>query len=248
MKVVYIRFVKGTPSYVGEGSFERSQDLSPRNSFHKRFLEKHKVTHECSVVVSRHSDKVGSVLQEQGFIRWFGRRKTKSGPLTNILPFGDLGNGGKLPEDVETKRRQKIGETCRQNFKTGTQFENHGEKVSTGKTSSFHKKFGGLSRIVQSWWLRSREFPSPLPESNNRQHPELSHKVLQLLMKKEFPISILRRLRKGEDFGGKLEDVTHMEFETEWKRVKQGHSRVPRHFEKNVSKNNPNKHKTLKET
>lgn len=236
MKVVYLKLINLVPSYVGEGSLERSNDSSPRNNYHLRVLQGKNFPHECSVVVSKHSDKVGSVLQEQGFISWFGRRLTNEGTLTNILPFGDLGHEGKLPEEIETKRRNKIGQTVRENLDKVYYDSKHSEHISEGHEKRTRKLFGETGKRVQSWWLRSREFDSPLPESNNRQHPELSHKVLELLMEETFSLSIIRRLRKGFDFGGKLEDVTYEEFEKQWKRVKLETQRTPRHFEKNTKK------------
>jgi hypothetical protein len=80
--------------------------------------------------------------------------------------------------------------------------------------------------------LRSREFDSPIHPGGRNPHPELSHRVLQLLINENFSNHILKRLRRGEDFGGKLEDVTYEEFEKQWKRVKENHPPSKRWNEK----------------
>jgi hypothetical protein len=124
MKVVYIKFLNNTPFYVGEGSLSRADDNSARN---KLFKDVRGDQHLCTLVVSTDLDKTGAVLQEQGFIRWFGQRTKREGPLTNILPYGDSSSSSFHPldpknfdEEREKLRSQRVSETRLKKIEEGT--------------------------------------------------------------------------------------------------------------------------------
>ena len=86
MKITYIHIHKRTPRYIGEGKPGREKVLS-RGAIYGKFLRAHPGEHICILQLSKHSDKVGSVLQEQGFISWLGLKLTGQGSLLNSVSY-----------------------------------------------------------------------------------------------------------------------------------------------------------------
>ena len=111
MAQTYIHFLDRVPRYVGEGKPGREMDFSRRRNYtpHGRWLNKHRDEHICVLVTSRHSDKVGAKLQEQGLIMWLGRKIENKGPLLNFLPYGTLQDLTRVPDEV----RKKLGDVSR---------------------------------------------------------------------------------------------------------------------------------------
>lgn len=126
MKVTYLKLLEGKPLYVGEGSMSRALDPYRHNKVYQDKLKKYKDKHVCTLVLSKHSDKVGAVLQEQGLISWLGRLTTGDGPLTNCLPYGDVSFGSFYnlsPENYDSERERlrslRVSETRTKLFETG---------------------------------------------------------------------------------------------------------------------------------
>lgn len=126
MKVVYLKLLDNVPFYVGEGSTSRALDPDRNNKLYRDVLKKNKNKHLCTLILSKHLDKTGAVLQEQGFVRWFGRRLTNDGPLTNCLPYGDVSFGSFHPlspenydEERERLRSERVSKTRLLKTQTG---------------------------------------------------------------------------------------------------------------------------------
>lgn len=139
MKVVYLKVLEGKPLYVGEGTPSRAACPTRENKIYKDKLTKHKGKHVCTVILSKHTDKVGAVLQEQGFVKWFGRLSTGDGVLTNCLAYGDTSYGTFRPlaeenfdPERERLRSQRVSETRQRKLAEGTlnhcNWFNNGEK------------------------------------------------------------------------------------------------------------------------
>lgn len=177
MKVVYIKFVRDQPFYVGEGTEKRAEDNSARN---KLFKDVRGDQHICSLVVSTHHDKVGAILQEQGLIRWFGQRIKGEGPLTNILPWGDTSSGTFRPLDPENfdaererLRAQRVSETRLKMLDEGTLIgwpwwtngveETRALKCPEGwrsgrlQASDEAKQKQRKSKLGRTWWNNGKE-------------------------------------------------------------------------------------------
>ena len=173
-----------------------------RGSVYGKFLKKHKDAHICIVITSSHSDKVASVLQEQGFISWIGLRIEGKGTLMNVSRYGNLPN--KLPKEIERERVRKLSEAAKGDRK---RYEKVSRSLRTHKLKKFKKKHASIGKKVQSLYLRSKEVVTPY----SRNSDYWGEKVLRLCLG-DFPHSVFDRIKKGEDYGGKSEYVEEFFF------------------------------------
>jgi hypothetical protein len=181
VKVVYLKLLDLKPLYVGEGSTSRALDPDRNNKVYKDKLKKHKNKHVCSLILSKHSDKVGAVLQEQGFISWFGRLVTNDGPLTNCLPYGDTSFGSYKPlspENYDPERERlrslRVSQTRLQKIEDGTLLSGNWWNNGTKQTRSVdcpgpgwvrgqfdltdeHKQKLRDSKLGRRWWTNGKD-------------------------------------------------------------------------------------------
>lgn len=197
----YWHFLHNVPRYVGEGCESRPYSMK-RGSVYGRFLKKHSDSHVCVIVTSSHSDKVASVLQEQGFISWVGLRIEGNGTLMNVSRYGNLPS--KLPEEIEKERVRKSSEASRGDRK---RYEKVSRSLRLHKLKKFKKKHENIGKIVQSLYLRSKGVTTPY----SRNSDYWGEKVLRLCLG-DFPHSVFDRIKRGEDYGGKSEHVEEIFF------------------------------------
>ena len=180
MKVVYLKLLDGKPLYVGEGSERRARDPYRNNKVYQDKLKKHKNKHVCNLTLSKHGDKTAAVLQEQGFVSWFGRLVTNDGPLTNCLPYGDVSFGSFYalsPENYDPERErlrsERVSATRRRKLDEGTlvhcQWFNNGlEETMTHEqpegwrpgrlpTSDETKLLQRNSKLGRRWWTNGTD-------------------------------------------------------------------------------------------
>jgi hypothetical protein len=203
--VNYIHFLGFTPKYVGEGTTERSKKLSNRSAPYGDWLSKHRDEHICILIVSNNSDKVASLLNEQGTISWLGRKWSKEGTLYNLVPYG-TGTLGVSPE-----KRKEHSKKAKEWAEENPEILSKAGKISseTRRRRSFNKN-KELGKMVQSLWLRSKAQDSNPFHCGKPWGYALLKKCLG-----EFSIQIYRNVVKGVDYGGSetlIDDTCFTEF------------------------------------
>jgi hypothetical protein len=170
------------------------------------WLKKHSGDHICILQTSKHLSKAGAILQEQGFIKWVGRKIVGEGTLMNVSSFGNLPN--EIPLEVEQRRVDKIKESLKDKSRYT---EERAERISETRKSKWKNKHLEVGKVVQSLWLRTIGVNNPVGRYVGSKNKGWGHKTLELFIG-PFPGSILKRIVDGEDYGGSPDQINDVEF------------------------------------